>query len=111
RNLKVRQLAWDILAQCSGPDVVATIEGGVRSYLEGSLSPDVQLNVVEAANGKVSRELQSALEEHAKAAASQDPLAPWLLALDGGDPEKGRVSFFENTKLSCLRCHKVDRAG
>ncbi len=111
RNLKVRQLAWDILAECGGPDVVATIEKGVRSYLEGTLSTDVQLNVVEAADGKVSRELQSALDEYAKVSSGQDPLAPWLVALDGGDAEKGRVSFFENTKLSCLRCHKIDRAG
>ena len=111
RNLKVRQLAWDILAEYGGPDAVATIEGGVRSYLAGTLSSDVQLNVVEAANGKVSRELRSALDEYAKVSVEQDPLAPWLVALDGGDAKKGRTSFFENTKLSCLRCHKIDRAG
>ena len=111
RNVKVRQLAWDILAESGGPDAVATIEGGVRSYLAGTLSPDVQLNVVEAAHGKVSPDLQAALEDYAKVLAEQDPLAPWLVALDGGDSKKGRASFFENTKLSCLRCHKVDRAG
>lgn len=111
RNLQVRQLAWDILAECDGPDAVMTIEEGVRSYLEGTLPQDVQLNVVEAADGKVGRELQSAMDEFVQMSSEQDPLAPWLVALDGGDVEKGRVSFFENTKLSCLRCHKIDRAG
>ena len=111
RNLKVRQLAWDILAECGAPDAVATIEAGVRSYLAGTLSPDVQLNVVEAANGTVSTNLQIALAEYVKESSEQDPLAPWLVALEGGDAKKGRTSFFENTKLSCLRCHKIDRAG
>ena len=31
--------------------------------------------------------------------------------LEGGSVERGRKLFFENTKLSCLRCHQVDRAG
>ena len=111
RNLKVRQLAWDILAECGGSDAVATIEAGVRAYLAGTLSPDVQLNVVEAADGTVSTNLQADLAEYAKVSSQQDPLAPWLVALEGGDANKGRKSFFENTKLSCLRCHKIDRAG
>lgn len=111
RNLQVRQLGWDILAACNHDDAGAAIEKGVKAYLEGMLPPDVQLNVVEAADGKVSEELQSALIEFGKVAVKQDPLAPWLVALDGGDAEKGRKSFFENTKLSCLRCHKIDRAG
>ena len=111
RNLKVRQLAWDILAECNAPEAVSMIETGVRSYLDVTLSSDVHLNVIEAANGKVDAELQAGLDEHVTALSEKDPLAPWLVALDGGDVEKGRQSFFENTKLSCLRCHKVDRAG
>jgi len=111
RNLKVRQLAWDILAECDGTEAVAMIETGVRSYLAATLSPDVHLNVIEAAKEKIGGELQAALDEHGKTLSEKDPLAPWLVSLHGGDVAKGRKSFFENTKLSCLRCHKIDRAG
>ena len=51
------------------------------------------------------------MDNHVKALSEKDPLALWLVALEGGDVAKGKQSFFENTKLSCLRCHKVDRAG
>jgi len=111
RSLKVRQLAWDILAYSTDPDALAAIEKGIQSYLDASLSTDVHLNVLEAAGGKLSEDIQESLEEHVKAATDTDPLAPWLDALDGGDATKGKQIFFENAKLSCLRCHKIDRAG
>ena len=111
RNMEVRQLAWDILANCDGPDALATIQNGVQSYIDDTLAADVHLNVIEASKGKIDDELQAALDNYVKELSEKDPLALWLVALDGGDVAKGKQSFFENTKLSCLRCHKVDRAG
>ena len=111
RSLPVRQLAWDILADSTHPDALSVIEEGIRSYLDSSLATDVHLNVLEAADGKLSESTQELLDAHDKAAADADRLAPWLPALYGGDAIKGKKIFFENTKLSCLRCHKVDRAG
>ncbi len=111
RNVEVRQLAWDLLAESKSPSADAAILSGVKSYLEGQLPADVQLNVLEAADGRVDAETQAALTEHGRLLAEKDPLATWLAALEGGDVERGSKLFFENTKLSCLRCHKVDRAG
>ena len=41
RSLKVRQLAWDILANSTDPDALLAIEHGIQSYLDTSLSTDV----------------------------------------------------------------------
>lgn len=111
RRVEVRQLAWDLLAKSKSPSADAAIRDGVKGYLEGELPADVQLNVLEAADGRVDEATKTALTEHARLLAEKDPLAPWLAALEGGDTEQGSKLFFENTKLSCLRCHKVDRAG
>lgn len=111
RNLEVGQLAWDLLAQSNAMEATDAIRQGVAKYLDGTLAPDVHLNVLEAAGGRVEGPMEAALAEHGRALAERDSLAPWLAALEGGDPERGRTLFFENTKLSCLRCHKVDRAG
>ena len=75
------------------------------------LPSDVRLNVLEAVAGKLDDRLQEALAEHDRALAESDSLAPWLVALDGGNTSQGSRLFFENAKLSCVRCHKVDRAG
>ena len=111
RNMEVRQLAWDILARSESAEALAAVVAGVQSYLDGDLPADVHLNVRDAAKGKLDDALQAALVEHDRSLADADPLAPWLIALEGGDVDRGRKIFFEETKLSCVRCHKVDRAG
>ena len=111
RNMEARQISWDILAKQNDPTALATIVAGVESYLDGSLSGDVHLNVMEAAEGKLDETLQKSLLEHGKALSRKDPLANFLVATEGGDKEKGKEIFFERTQLSCVRCHKVDRAG
>ncbi len=111
RNVSVRQLAWDVLAKSDSPKALAAIVGGVQSYLDGTLPADVQLNVLEAAEGKLDEKLQDDLVEHGRTLADSDALAPWLASLEGGQADRGAKLFFENSKLSCLRCHKVDRAG
>ncbi len=111
RSMEVRQLGWDILAKSEQPEALAAIVGGVQTYLSGELPSDVHLNVMEAAQGKLDDTLEQSLIEHGRACAEADSLSRWLVALDGGDAEAGRQLFFESTKLSCVRCHKVDRAG
>ncbi len=111
RDLTVRQLAWDILAQSRSPKATGVIVEAVQAYLAGNLSADVQLNVLEAAEGRLEPELQSQLEIYIKSVSESDPLGQWLASLEGGNVEAGRRSFFENAKLSCVGCHQVGRAG
>lgn len=110
-DTKVQQLAWDILAKIDDPKATKAISDAVQQYIEGQLSPRVQLNVIEAANGRVSADIQKRLDEHRQNVAQSDPLGPWLDSLSGGDPDRGSKLFFGKTELSCVRCHKVGRAG
>ncbi len=113
RDAKVRQLAWDILAKIDDPKATTTIAAGVQSYLDKDekLSEDVHLNLLEAADARLDSTWKEKLSAHAQSAAQEDPLAPWLAALQGGDVSKGKTIFDQKTEVSCLRCHKVDRAG
>jgi quinoprotein glucose dehydrogenase len=111
RDMAVRQLAWDILASHDHPQAKEAILAGMKQYLDGSLAADVHLNVIEAADGKLGDDLNLALAEHAKTLAEADSLGPWLTSLEGGDADRGAKIFHEKTEVSCLRCHKVDRAG
>ncbi len=111
QNMEVRQIGWDILAENDQPEATATIGCGVEAYLDGTLPADVQLNVLEAANGKIDDKLRESLHEHDRILAEADALAPWLISLEGGIASKGRKLFFEKTELSCVRCHQVDRVG
>jgi quinoprotein glucose dehydrogenase len=111
RDMRVRQLAWDILAAIDHPKATETIVAGVNQYLDGSLPTDAQLNVIEAAEGKVGDDLKEAIAARARTLAEADSLGPWLASLAGGDADRGAKIFHEKTDVSCLRCHKIDRAG
>ena len=111
RNIEARQLSWDILAKQDGEDALSTLVAGVEAYLDGTLPADVHLNVLEAAQARLDEKLQASLQEHARKLEETEPLAKWLLALEGGDPDRGNKIFHEKTQLSCVRCHLVYRAG
>jgi quinoprotein glucose dehydrogenase len=44
-------------------------------------------------------------------AKQADKLAPFLESLAGGDVEKGRDIFLNNSAVYCQRCHKLDGQG
>ncbi|QDV42672.1 HEAT repeat protein [Stieleria neptunia] len=110
-DTRMRQQAWDILAELKSPKADAAIRQAVDQYLDGSLDARVQLNVIEAAKGRLDDARQKRLDEYRTEVAQSQPLGKWLDSLSGGDPERGAALFFGKTELSCVRCHKVDRAG
>lgn len=106
-----RQAAWDAIANIETEAAKTIIESGLKSYIAGSLSPDLWLNVIEASEGRVSKAELANLTEFEKQAAAADPLAQYRDCIFGGDVESGSKLFFTKTQLSCVRCHKVDATG
>ena len=111
RDTGLQALGWDILSSVDAESASQRIMQGVEQYLDGSLDSAVHLNVLEAAKGNLSASLEAKLAAHQENLVQQEPLGKWLACLDGGDIKSGRKLFFEKTELSCLRCHKVKRAG
>ncbi|MEO1614297.1 MAG: PVC-type heme-binding CxxCH protein [Planctomycetota bacterium] len=110
-DLRVKQRAWDYLAKSKSASAVAAVSEAVDQYLDGKLDSRVQLNVLEAAEQLLDGAAAQALQTHREQVATASPLGRWEDSLMGGDVEAGRKLFFEKTELSCVRCHKVDRAG
>ncbi|TWU21475.1 Cytochrome c [Novipirellula galeiformis] len=115
RNASLQRIAWDTLAQSTDPRASEAIQAALQSYLAGTLQPEVQLNVVEAAEsllaqGKLPDTVAANLKQFQTSLAENDPLGKWLLSLHGGNVAKGK-RLFAKTELSCVRCHKVDRTG
>ncbi|WP_235951877.1 PVC-type heme-binding CxxCH protein [Crateriforma spongiae] len=110
-SMKVRQQAWDALASLNDPTAAEAIRDAVDRYLAGQLDAVVELNVLEAARKRLPPEQMAMIDQHIESLQSDEPLARWWSARDGGDAKLGRRLFFEKTELSCVRCHKVDRTG
>ncbi|MCM2375033.1 PQQ-dependent sugar dehydrogenase [Rhodopirellula sp. ICT_H3.1] len=106
----VRGLAWDLIADNESPRAVEHLQVGLEQYLSGQLPTDVRLNVAEAVRRRLPESAEQ-LDSYQKELQATEPLAKWLDSLYGGDSQAGEKIFFGKTELSCVRCHKVDRAG
>jgi putative heme-binding domain-containing protein len=84
----------------------------------GKIEPALQLDVFEAAKDpafadhpKLAAAVLS-METGWQTAAAADPLAPFRLALEGGDPVRGKSVLLNHPAGQCTACHKVaDGAG
>ncbi len=106
-----RQLAWDTAATIKSQKTTDLIAAGAQRYIDGKLPGDVWLNVLEAAKGRLSDELQAKLDKFQADKASADALMAYRECLEGGDVESGKTIFTTKTELSCVRCHKIDGEG
>ncbi len=110
QQMRERQSAWDALATIRGEKADQLIRQGVNDYLSGDLSPDVWLNVLEAAGERLPNDWQQKLEDFAESAAQQDSLEAYRDTMFGGDIAAGKT-LFAKTELSCVRCHQVAGVG
>ncbi len=115
RSISIQQLGWSSLAKSSEPKAIEAIVKAVDKYLAGTLPAEVQLDVLEAAEKVAGRKelpegLMGQVEKHRQSIAEKSPLGQWLVAIEGGDSASGK-KLFGKAELSCVRCHKVDRAG
>lgn len=84
----------------------------------GEIEPALQLDVFEAAKDPAFAEHPEiaaaalAMETSWQTAAATDPLAPFRLALEGGDPVRGKSVLLNHPAAQCTACHKIaDGAG
>lgn len=84
----------------------------LRQLEAGKIAPAVQLDLLNAAGRRSAPEIKALLEKRTAAlAASTDPLAPHLVALEGGDAKRGEQIFRNQPVLACIRCHRAGGDG
>jgi quinoprotein glucose dehydrogenase len=106
-----RQGTFAILAESPDPASDQALLPWLDRLMAGKVPPEIQLDLIEAAARRPSRELHAKLERYEASKPKGDPLAPYREALAGGNARRGRQIFFSKAEVSCLRCHKVPTFG
>src|SRR5262249_10035381 len=106
-----RQGALEILADLSEPGTDDVLEAWLDKLLARQVPAEVELDLLEAAAKHPTQGILQKLARHEESRPQNDHLAKWSEGLHGGNAEKGRKIFFENSEVSCLRCHKVQGTG
>jgi quinoprotein glucose dehydrogenase len=124
-SLAEKQGAFAILATVrSSEDADKLLAEWLDQLNAGKVPSTLALDILEAAEVrsnipklKMFAKLKPKVDEYraARTKIVNDPkgdkLAAHLDALEGGDPEKGRSIFLNNSAVYCQRCHRLDGQG
>jgi quinoprotein glucose dehydrogenase len=83
----------------------------LEKYIAGSLAPELQLDLLEAAGKSKSDAIKAKLKTIDDKRPKNDPLAAYAESLAGGDAASGKHIFYDRQDVSCMRCHKIDGQG
>lgn len=106
-TLGEKQSALGTLGSMNTPESDGLLITWMDQLLAGKVPPELQLDLVEAAGKRDSAEMKAKLQAFEAKTSGEDQLAPFRLALTGGNAEDGRKIFFERAEAACVRCHKV----
>jgi quinoprotein glucose dehydrogenase len=106
-----RQAALAALANFTQPGTNAILEQALDRLVAGEFPADSRLDLLLAAERRASGSIKKKLTQYQAKLPQDDPAAPYLECLEGGDVERGKQIFFERTQVSCVRCHKAAGIG
>ncbi len=110
--LRERQEAIKILPVLAVPGAVDLLARLMGALEQGELDEGIRLDVLEAARTAPDHALQqraAAYAEGLRAEVGEEGLQ--RLALQGGDPGRGRQIYQTNSAVQCVRCHSLAGKG
>jgi HEAT repeat protein len=110
-SIEEQQTALAALGRIRSEEAHRVIATNLEQLASGDLSPEIALDVVEAARASSAPALATALERYEAAKPADDPVAQFRESLHGGDADRGRRVIFQNEAAQCMRCHTLGRAG
>ena len=109
--LSVKQTCFDelaALASAHDPAATAVLVTWMTAISTPQVVPGLQFDVLTAARRAraASPDLEHLVAAYEKElATSKDPLAPYQIAMDGGNAERGAQLFANHPVAQCTRCH------
>lgn len=109
--VKEQQSALEALGRFKGAAATTLLNSLMDQLLASKLKPELELDVLEAAQNNKDQTLAGKLTTYENQLAKDDVLAPYQACLVGGDVEKGERIMTRHTSAQCMRCHAVFEWG
>jgi quinoprotein glucose dehydrogenase len=107
-----QRAALTTLGAMPDPAADTILAGQLRKLAAGLAPAAIQVELIDAAARRSDPAVKQLLAERDESLAKNpDPLAPFRLALEGGDPRKGARLFYRHPVLACVRCHSAGDDG
>lgn len=105
-----KQRALTVLGQVEHESAYSILESQMNELMAGSLARELELELLQAVEETGQNSLVSMLEQY-RQSKPDDPVAQYSESLRGGDPDRGRQTFYRHAAAQCMRCHVVDDSG
>jgi len=106
-----RQSALQALGGIDDARVDTVLIAALDQLLAGTMPAEVQLDVLTSAAARSDADVLAKLNQYETGLDASDLLAPYRVALAGGNAERGQQIFFTRSDVSCQRCHKIAGRG
>lgn len=106
-----QQAALTSLVNVTAPEAHTVLEEQMQALINGKIAPEVQLELITAADQAGTSELKALLASYETAKDKSKPLEVYREALFGGDVESGQRLFRYDSGAQCVRCHIVGKRG
>jgi quinoprotein glucose dehydrogenase len=91
--------------------VPGLLGGWLDKLAQKKVPTEILLELIESVDGSGVSSLETKLASFRSSLPNEQSAVRHPELLDGGDPENGRVVFFEKLEVSCVRCHKIGGEG
>lgn len=105
-----KQKALDVLAAADRPEADAVLEQALDRQA-GQPDPKIALELMGAAARRKTPEIERKAAKLVALKPQSGPTANYLACLEGGDADRGRKIYRDNSAVYCIRCHKVNGDG
>lgn len=111
RTMEEKQAAVLSLGTFTSSQAISLMEELLDQLEEGTLPPEIHLELIEAIEKSGSSNLMGRLEAFNKGLSPDSLTASYSGSLYGGDESLGSRIFFKNQSAQCIRCHSYDDMG
>ncbi len=106
-----KQQVIQMLCRMSQREARDVLVRALQRQLTTDAALSIRLDLLEAAQKRGERVLVDIAREIESQRDSKDPLGHYRECLSGGNVEQGEKVFFNNKKVTCVRCHMVNERG
>jgi quinoprotein glucose dehydrogenase len=110
-NLVEARGALTILGRMADAEADGVLERWLDKLLADQIPLAMQLDLLDAAGRRTAMGIKEKLARYEASRSSQDPLARYREALEGGDAAAGKEVFLHKDEVQCVRCHKIGSRG
>jgi quinoprotein glucose dehydrogenase len=106
KDVAMAQGAWSLMAKIPGDSAATEIVQGLGALTQAKGVLPYAIELLETAEARSEASVKKALADWKASLPADDMLAPWKIAMEGGNAKRGEQIYLSHP-AECMRCHRA----